>query len=300
MKDLKPMQLIAFSLRRSGSTAFWKIFEKHPDYLALDEPCSPLLSRLPDMNKKETWADLIAIYKMNPDFFRQKYFPVTKKLELTTECPDQLIDYFKFLVQDKENWFIDMTRCHLKVAGLSKAFPEVKAIHLFRKPKGFVTSHMLPSYGRLNFFKQTSIYKHYFWRRQSGFNNWSIELLYNRWFYNLAYLFPQLDIPDHALKVEKSHEKLLLYWLFHYRYMEKYGRDSFGDRYSKVCFDELCNGTMESDKSYILNIKILNDINNMDYSHLRPVNPGYSTENIRWANAMKKVGFTSEEISEWG
>ena len=291
------MKIFTFALRRSGSTAFWKIFDSNPGYLAYDEPFNPMLSQLPKEHPKHTWENYIKIYNQSPHQFQKVFAPIQKHEELSEELSASNEAYFKYLVQSKDNWFVDITRCHLKVKRLSEIFCDARAIHLYRRPIGFVTSHMIPSYGGWKAKRDKVLSKYFFWKKRIGFNTWSIEKIYRNWFYNVVKYLPLLGFRDSVLEVKTAHEKLLFYWLFHYRFMEAYGKLTFEDRFFTLCFDELCHNPKSKMKALI---EYLGDEPaDFETSHLKPAKPGYQAGNKRWEISMKKTGFTNEEIKLW-
>jgi len=291
------MKIITFALRRSGSTAFWKIFDSNPGYFAYDEPFNPLLDQLPKEHPKHTWENFIRIYNHSPHQFQKVFSTIQKHEELSEELSASNEAYFKYLVQGKDNWFVDITRCHLKVKRLSEIFYDARAIHLYRKPIGFVTSHMMPSYGGWKAKRDKVLSKYFFWKKRFGFNAWSIEKIYQNWFFNVAKQLPLLGLRQSSLKVKTAHEKLLFYWLFHYRFMETYGKLAFEDRFHTLCFDELCHNPKSKMKSLIEDLG--DDPAAFETSHLKPAKSGYQAGNIRWEISMKKTGFTDAEIKRW-
>ncbi len=291
------MKIIAFALRRSGSTAFWNVFANTDQILALDEPCNPLLKQLPKPHHKETLGPFIDVYQQDPHHFQRVFAPIPKSEELTEEFSEANAEYFRFLVEGRKHWFMDVTRCHLKVLRLAAVFDDAHAVHLFRSPTGFVTSHMIPSYGGWRARRDRFLNRHFFWSRKSGFNMWSIERIYNNWFALVLKYFPDLGLPDAAASVRTSHEKLLLYWLFHFRFMERYGKAAYGERFMSLCFDDLCQ-----DPKRVLRtlIERVDDVpGELATSHLKPAPRGFETKDPRWVTAMRTVGFTEEEISRW-
>jgi Sulfotransferase family len=291
------MKIITFALRRSGSTAFWKVFDSNQKYFALDEPCNPKLAQLPHIHHKGTWGNFIKIYNASPEKFRQLFSPIPESEELNEYLSDSFEVYIKYLLYQQKSWFMDLTRCHLKVKLLSDIFPDAKAIHLYRKPSGFVSSHMIPSYGGVRAVRDRILNKYVFWYRRRGYNMWSIENIYNSWFHTVVSYFPKLGLPETALEVKGAYEKLLLYWLFHYRFMEKYGRKFFNGRFFTLCFDEFCENP--SKKLSELSGCSSDEISHFDLSHLKSVSPGYKIDNKRWKTSMTKVGFSHKEIEYW-
>jgi len=291
------MKIIAFALRRSGSTAFWNMFAGNDQILALDEPCNPLLKQLPKPHHKETFGPFIKLYQQDPHQFRRVFAPIPKCEELTEDFSEANARYFRFLVDGRKHWFMDVTRCHLKVQRLAAVFDDAQAIHLFRSPTGFASSHLIPSYGGWRARRDRVLGRHFFWSRRTGFNMWSIERIYNNWFPLVRKYFADLGIPEAAASVERSHEKLLLYWLFHFRFMERYGKLGFGERFTSLCFDDLCQDPKKAVGE--LTERLVDVPGQLATSHLKLTSRGYETNNPRWVTAMRTVGFTEAEINRW-
>ncbi|MGV3486705.1 MAG: hypothetical protein ACO1RT_19965 [Planctomycetaceae bacterium] len=176
------MNILALGLRRSGTTAFWEIFNRMENFVAYDEPFNTMLRDLPKVHFKGTWGPFVDLYQQDLESFRRNYCPIEKDQELRPSVTAGQLQYLSFLNRSSQHVFIDSTRLLLKTAGLPDA-EETLIIHLFRSPIGFVSSHMLPSYGGMRSKFNRQLNQLFFWSRSRGFDTWSIERILTNFYH---------------------------------------------------------------------------------------------------------------------
>ncbi len=290
------VKIIALGLRRSGTTAFWQVFHRLENFVAFDEPFNTMLRDLPKTHFKGTWEPIRDLYCRDTSRFKTHYAPIEKSQELETSITTAQLRYLNFLCDSHANVFIDSTRLLMKAQHLAPS-PEKILIHLYRSPIGFVSSHLLPSYGGLRSQLNRRLNQILFWRRQSGFNTWSIEKILKNHYGELTSVTANaLGLPPYVDR-NPAVIKLLHYWLLHYRKLQQdFSRWNESNSLS-VNFDDFCR-----DPTNILNA--LNERTGIDAksfvtTHLKPASMGFNPSDSRWPQAMVRAGFSSEEIERF-
>ncbi len=182
--DLQPLEkpprnlkIIITTLRRSGSTLFWKIFRNHPDYKCYDEPFNPNLAQLPTEHRKGVYHEFRDLINRDATGFWENYEPINPVNECQVNLNAGQESYLRFLLESSEHVVIDTTRCWNKTASLIKILKDYGdqslLIYLHRSPRAFVSSHMLPS--EVNAWRVNRYLKKTFWSRNDGFNYWKME-----------------------------------------------------------------------------------------------------------------------------
>ena len=293
-----PRHIAIVAMRRSGTTALWRLLQQDDRFTCFDEPFSRLHAQLPADNKKRTRADLIALYKRDPERFRQTYAPIQRGQEFARGLDPAQRDYLRLLTSVGPTVF-DTTRCTGKVADLKEVLPDAMMVHLYRHPAAFVTSHLLPS-DRNAFLGLRPRYNRWsFFRRKSRFNGWGMEeLTRTEHVETTRALLSEVNVSlAPASKPVPAFERLLAIWLGAFRLNEREGRDQFGDRFLSLSFEELC---AQPDVT-LATIQQLADAppRALETGWLKPAAAGYQPTNPAWLRAALAVGFDESELARF-
>lgn len=139
--------IVILGLRRSGTTALWRLFRQDPARTAYDEPFLPLLAQVPRPEPKGVQDEYAALWRRDPDAFRAAFAPVPRPEEVRPGLTPAQAGWLAFLRADGPV-AIDVTRCHAKIAALAAALPGAVLVHLHRRARAVVRSHLVPSDGR--------------------------------------------------------------------------------------------------------------------------------------------------------
>lgn len=285
--------VIILASRRSGSTAFWRLFRRLPGYTAYDEPFNPLLNKLPRDNRNATRGELIELYNTDPRGFRSRFAPVTSEQETTPGMTDEQRTYLAWLL-DQGPAVLDITRCHAKIPDVHAVAPDAAFIHLYRRPASFLTSHLMPTNGLGNHPLREWWRGWTFFTRRSGFNKWHLEeLLTGTYADGTRQLLERqgVRLPD---RDATAAEHLMAYWLGCYRLAEREGRRSYGERFVSVDFEAFCEDPEGA--SGPVRDALGDPAAALDFSRLRTPRPGFRPDEPRWRELADQVGFTSEEV----
>lgn len=286
--------IIIVALRRSGTTALWRLFRQDAGVTCYDEPFNPKLAELPAEHPKGTRAELIALYRRDPQRFRAAFAPMPRADEVATEFSPAQDDYLRFLTAGGPT-VIDTTRCLAKIPALAKVMRGAVLVHLYRHPAAFASSHLLPSQGG-NRLRAAWRRKRFF-DRTRGFASWGMEDL----------LRPPIAARTHALMVEegiapppasaRAVDKLLALWLLAFRRAEREGRAQYGARFLSLSFEDFCTDP----QAHLACIRTMAGAGPFDFdvSALHAANPGHSPGDPRWAAAAARAGFAPEELARW-
>jgi hypothetical protein len=295
-QDRRQRHIVILALRRSGTTALWRLFRQNAAYSCFDEPFSRLLVKLPRENVKGVRREFIELFNRDPAQFRGIYAPILRGEETAPGMTDSQAAYLRFLLCGGPT-VIDVTRCHPKIAELHREMPGAVFVHQYRRPAAFASSHLLPS-ERADFLGVRSFWdRRVFFTRTRGFNRWGMEELLRK---------PHAETTRRLLGAEgvklppdgsPAVALLLAHWLGCHRLAEREGPRLFGSRFVSLGFEEFCGNPK----------KFLNDIYRLaeaepfetDFSDIR--NPGspFQPEDPRWRSLAAEVGFSREEIEKF-
>lgn len=288
--------IIILASRRSGSTAFWRVFRRTPGLAAYDEPFNPLLGKLPHENENKTRRELIELYRKNPKAFRSAFAPIRQDEETTPGMTERQRAWLSWLLSHGPA-VIDVTRGHAKIEGIHSAAPDAVFVHLYRSPAAFVTSHVLPSNRPGIFGIRSTRIQRTFFTRTSGFNEWKMEDLLTG---------PQARSTRKLLDTEGVRPPgpdapavllLLGYWLGCYRIAERAGSLLYGFRFVSVDFGDLCDDPEPRCRAIMQAAD--GDASSLDVSHLRPPRQGFRPGDPRWRELAEAAGFTDDEAARF-
>jgi len=286
--------IVILALRRSGTTAFWRLLRQHPQHVCFDEPLSPLLAGLPRNNAKRTWDEFIALRARDPRAWTARYAPLPRAAELDGTLSHRHVAYLRYLATPGP-LVIDETRATGKLAALRAALGPAVFVHLHRHPVAFASSHMIASQN-MKFMRQT-LYKTMFFRRRKHFNAWGMEDFFTpplraRTAAELAaqgVVIPEARAP--------AVHKLLALWLAAYRRLERDGRRLAAGSFQSLAFEDLCAAPQRHLAA--LCHAAGRDPYRFDAARLRAAAPGHRPEDPRWRAAAVAVGFSEAELGRF-
>jgi len=291
LENKKMKHLWLFGLRRSGTTAIWKMFRDQNEFTCYDEPFNPKLSKdLPKQHAKGTWDEYINLWMNDNKSFTNKLNTIEPRDEMSFNFNPHSLEYLKYLAVRPT--IIDFTRLNFKVDAVLSAFPDAVGVFLYRSPIAFTTSHLINSENR-KLFRQR-YYRTMFYTGLIGFDSWGLET-------NFA--APGLDqiieecriVPLKPLQKLKSAEKILLLWLAVRRTSQNYIEQDKNGRVFSACYEDIIDGKCTELEQAI---EILGmDRSQLTTSHLRQYTLGFRHNDPVWSKLARNAGFNEHEIS---
>ena len=286
--------IVVLALRRSGTTALWRLLRQDPRHTCYDEPFSPLLSRLPANNAKRTWDEFIALSARDPETWAARFAPVPRAGEFSEALTPAQAEYLAYLAAEGPV-VIDETRASGKLEGIVAVLDRPAIIHLYRHPVAFASSHMIASQNRK--LLRPQLHRLGFFRRWFYFDSWGMEAHWRPplrahtedWLRGEGVMPPARHAP--------AVHKLLAIWLASYRRLERDGRRFAGDRFLSLSFEALCL----SPRPWLDAIYRLADRppHAVDCAALHPASPGHRPDDPRWREAASAVGFAPGELTRF-
>ena len=290
--DRESKHLWIIGLRRSGTTAVWRMFRDLENFTCFDEPFNPKLETgLPEQDWKKTRDEFIDLWHKDHDNFVGRFQKIEFDDELNQELTRPQISYLEYL--RNERTVIDFTRVNFKLEDMIQNFGNTSFLLLFRSPIAFVSSHIISS--EISWWKRNVI-KPFFFTNFLSFNRWGIQdSLKNKNFFNLL---DYCDIkPKRKFDRLSSVEKLLCYWLCARRYGEiTSGKFKNEPVYISSYEDIMKNECGEFNKA--LSSAGINP-NELTRAHLIPVNPGYRSKGGIWRKLAHNAGFSNDEFDSY-
>lgn len=277
-------------LRRSGTTAVWKMFKNLDGYTAFDEPFNPLLLKnLPQQHRKQTWDEFIELYRKGS--LMKHLVTISPEDEAVQNLELDYCNYLDYLLQQPT--IIDFTRLNFKLQAVIEKYRYVNHLVLFRNPIAFATSHIINS-------ENTKIgrqlyYRSFFWTKNVNFNSWGLnDIIHGNAF---PKLLADLEIPLRYQISELSPvECCLLIWLAHWRYSLKV-KDQNPNANIEIIFLEDIYPGCEQFTRFLSRAGI--EIAALRRVHLTRPATGFCADDTRWKNAAKKVGYNRTEIEKF-
>ena len=290
--DRESKHLWIIGLRRSGTTAVWRMFRDLENFTCFDEPFNPLLETdLPEQDWKKTRDEYIDLWHNDHDNFVGKFQKIEVDDELNPGLTRPKISYLEYL--RKERTVIDFTRVNFKLEDIIQNFGDTSFLLLFRSPIAFVSSHIINS-GKHSWKQRVA--KSLFFTNFLSFNSWHIQdNLKNK---NIFNLLDYCDIkPEKRFDRLSRAEKLLCYWLCTRRYgeitSEKFKNEPV---YISSYEDIMKNECGEFNKA--LSSTGINP-NELTRAHLSSANPGYRNKDDIWRKLARNAGFSNDEFDSY-
>lgn len=288
-----PKHLWILGLRRSGTTAIWRMFRGLDQYVCYDEPFNPkLLAELPNQHRKGTWDEFIRLWEEDRRQFLQKMTVLSPEDETLPELSQDSEAYLRYLMRSPT--IADFTRLNFKGGDLAKHFPDATIMYLFRSPKAFATSHIINSENR-SFLRQP-YYRYLFFSRLIGFDSWGIESsVRSRGF---TALIEQCGIiPRKSLRRMLSVEKILLYWLVARRTAQNVVNENASGGVFIAGYEDIIDGKCEGFSAALSSIGIC--VSDLRDDHLRRYSLGHRPNRAVWREAARNAGFTDKELETY-
>ncbi len=283
------MKLLIICLRRSGSTIFWNTLNQDARLTCFDEPFNPMYAELPRTFYKPEANAVKKLWTQAPSVFWKHYTPIAWWEELDPHLTERQESYLEFLFNKNEHVAIDVTRCQFKIRHILERFSDVKIIYLYRDPKAFVTSHILPNRSELPLTKrlrnkaQLEQKKKKFWTMSTGFNDWHMESIIGGkgGLFDMQYNQNKIDF-IHATAVEK----LLVYWTVVDDAMHREIRNE-PNQILGLSFEGFCNDP-ESIMTAVYKWSGL-DCPSLNTSRIHTASDGFNASDEKWRDVFRKL-----------
>lgn len=291
-------------LLHSGTTIFWRAWRKDDRFLCFDEPFLPL-ARLPLDNEKATRAELIALFERVPDprLFWRRHAPLRPLEELDSSFTSGQIEWLRCLLAQAPKVVIDETHLHLHLPALAEHTPDAHLIHLYRRARGFVTSHLRPSWSRDAPWWRRGVrrlrreyQKRVFWTREDFPPGLRRDDVIGRHPHSkFGLMLADAGYDAERIMASPAIVRLLAYWHYHYHHLEQQGPRLFGERYTQVRYEDFAR----EPASVMRDLYEWVDMpppEPLAYPDVYEPKPPFRSEDRRWRDAARIAGFDEDEI----
>ena len=263
------------------------------EFAAYDEPFNPkLIQMLPANHEKQTWDEFIDLWRANETAFRRFYIGIPPENEANRSLSTEEIMYLRWL--NTKRTIIDFTRINFRLLDVLKVFPNLTLVSLFRSPVAFSSSHLINSENTK--FARQFFYRAGFFSRFSSYDSWGMGSLSRA--DSFETLVEQFGIkPKSKINRLKGYEKLLLIWLVARREADTVAKSEFAERFFISSYEDIIEGDCRQLGLAMGQVGI--ESASLDRSHLKAYSKGYRPSDVRWFNAMQRVGFTEFEINKY-
>jgi hypothetical protein len=289
-----PAHIVILALRRSGTTALWRILRQDPSQTCYDEPFSQLLAGLSGNNHKRTWDEFLALRARDPDAWDAAYAPIPRAEEVTPSLTHAQADYLRYLTAEGPIT-LDETRAPAKLPAMADVLPGAIFVHLYRHPAAFVSSHMIASQNKAPLRQR--LHRAGFFRRPVYFDSWGMEQLWRAPIRPATQAFmDSAGVMPPAPWAPAVH-KLMASWLAAWRSLDRDGAALGPDRFLSLAFEDVCTAPQRHlDQIYALAGRTPFAF---DVSGLHAAQPGHRPTDPRWRRAARAVGFTPAELDRF-
>lgn len=297
--------LLIIGLHHSGTTIFWKSWRKNPVLRCYDEPFNPYIAaQLCSKDSKGTLDEYVALAQKDPKLFWNMFAPISPFDELLPNLTARQWLYLSFLLQHQRKVVIDEVRLAAKLNWLAlnlQGAADTYVIHLVRRPKCFVTSHMVPTrktsgfFDRIRYVIRRADCRLSFFKRSDVLPNMARDqIIGSSPASPFGILLKEAGYDVDAIYAAGAVCKYLAYWHYWYHRTRTEGQKAFGSRFRTVFYEDFARNP-----EHIMSCL---------YDWFQEVNPGltypdvhapkqpYRPSDPRWTKAAKIAGFTGEEI----
>lgn len=293
-------------LLHSGTTVFWKAWREDKRFLCFDEPlrtAEELNGCYPSNNSKKTLDELITLLEKDPKTFWNLATHSSPLDELDEEINSGQQRFLRYLMQQSSRVVIDETHLHLRISSLPQIAPNAHVIHLYRRARAFVTSHLRPTWSRETTWSRRIVRrlrhehnKRIFWDRP--------DLLHGLARHEFIGQDPLnkfgLRLTKAGYDVKRIMEgpaviRLLAYWHYHYHFLEREGPSCFPEHFKSVRYEDFANNPQTTMSEIYQWLKMV-EPNNFQYNFVHGPKPPYQANDRRWIEFARVAGFTEEEI----
>lgn len=266
-------------LRRSGTTILWRILKQDKRFDSFNEPFHPEITRH-ITQRHEAYADycpeLIGYQKKNGGC-------IDLCDEGVSELTDSSISYLRWLTSKSKSANINFVRTVFKTEALCKEFPDALHIFIYRRPSGFVSSHLKPLYRNsgtvIRVFRELENSRK-FWSRKTGYNAFQYEDLLEMCAAGIVTSELRLMGIDSELEDVPAYVKMLALWRKAYRHVIHCQQD-LGLNIMFVNLEEFIKNP-----NRIMNILYerlgLQEPPQFNFDQLYPANLGYKPASVNW------------------
>lgn len=277
-------------LRRSGTTAIWKMFRDINDVTCYDEPLNPkLVGMLPANHPKKTWDEFINLWHSDRDLLERKLSAVSPELEGNQKFTACELEYLHWLSSSRV--VIDFTRINFRLADALEKFPYITILSLFRSPVAFATSHLINSENS-RIFRQR-FYRCFFFTNLIGYDSWAMERLFCSAAFQRRIEEANVTPRPRLLRL-RSYEKLLLIWLVARREAERVAAGPYGDRHFIGSYEDIIDGESKEFVNAVQQSGLRRE--HLDKTGLRKYSRGFKPDDERWRSGMERAGYFDFEI----
>ena len=291
-------------LHHSGTTIVWRAFRSNRRFLCYDEPLTEALGLcFPRDNHKKTFDEYLRIFGDDPQKFWALYNSINPHQELDSTFTHQQKTYLTSLLKYSDNVVIDETHLHSHLPAINEITPSGYVIHLYRRSRGFVTSHLRPTWSRHTTWPRRIVRrlrneynKNVFWSRYDflpGMRRGDVIGSHSQSKFGL--MLAEAGYDAERIMSAPSVVKLLAYWHYQYHYLEKEGPRLFRERYKSLRYEDFAshpNQTMAD----IYDWFGMSSPPDVVYSDVHPPKPPFRLNDRRWIEAAKLAGFSDEEL----
>lgn len=303
--DANDTCLWILGLIHSGTTIFWRAWRRDSRFFCLDEPFSGVWGSLLPGDSKPTSKEFIELFsrESDPRVFWQQYRPLYLLEELDCAFTDEQVSYLQYLLAQSSRVAIDETHLHLHLPALAELTPHADVIHLYRRARGFVTSHLRPSWSdnapwwRRGIRRLRHEYqKRVFWERDDyppGMRRDAVIGGHPK--SKFGFMLSDAGYDADRIMRSSSVVRLLAYWHYHYQYVEREGPRLFGDRFTSVRYEEFA-------RNPVCVMRALYDWlgtpapEHLEYPDVHEPKRPFRARDGRWREAAVVAGFSEDEI----
>lgn len=289
-------------LMHSGTTIVWRSFRRDHRFACLDEPFSGL-GVMPHQNGRRSIDELISIFRKDERTFWEKYAPLHPLEELDARFTQEQLDYLLFLLSHGDRFVIDETHLHLHLEDLLRTCPKSSVIHLVRRAKNFVTSHLRPSWPKGNTLSRTLARslrdrhnKAVFWSRQDlppGLRR--DDAIGRHPKSKFGIMLSDAGYDAERIMSSPAVVRLLAYWHYHYHYLETHGPKRLGDRFRTIWYEDFAKAPEEVMKEAYQWLG-MDPPTDTRYDEVHAPKPPFKAEDERWRESARIAGFSEEEL----
>lgn len=280
-------------LRRSGTTAIWRMFRNLDQFTCYDEPFNPMLkTKLPKQHHKGTWDEFINLWNDDHVAFNEALESISLAQEVSPQITPRQQAFLHYMSQTPT--IIDFTRLNFKMDDILQKFPHAVALFLYRSPVAFATSHIINSENQK--FMRQRYYRTMFFSDRIGFDSWGIQTNMNTPYFKRLMARCSI-IPRKPLHKLKSVEKLLLFWLAARRFGNLIIQKDNTNRTFAASYEDIIAGRSEGFERALETVGI--DCSRLQTSHLRQPSLGHRHDDPSWIDLARNAGFTDVEIQTY-
>lgn len=302
------MTVFILGLRRSGTTAFWKMWRQDPRFVCYNEPFNPLLRRAGDPAWPESgreYREFNALYQQDPDRFWATFAPIDRTGELQDDLTDKQARYLAWLLAQGEHVCTDITRAQFKLESLHRVCPDAVVVHLYRPPANWVTSIVQPSTGhferktrRLKLLRTAQVmlrsyrFRRDFWEARDAHRFKGFDELIGAWpGSHFGVRLQEAGMDPQEVYAMPDVGRLLAFWKLHVEHVERDGPRLFGPRFVSVNFNDFCRDPSDT-LSTVYRAGGL-DASTFDVQGIHAPPPPYAADDPRWAAYARQLDLPS-------